>query len=192
LAHEKDLKGNIFLLMLAIVSLLLFGTIIFHNLEGWSFLDSFYFVSMTATTVGYGDFHPTHALSKIITVFYSLTIVPFILYGFTIIAKYEVERVYRQIHGIEKKQKEQESELEKTERKLEINKRLLKEQQELLDKQTRDLKKQKMTSELQGQELEGHQKKIKKAEKELKEHGEELEVVEDIVEDQIAKELKAK
>lgn len=204
--YRKKLKESIILLIVTIIALLLFGTIVFHYLEGWSFINSFYFVSMTATTVGYGDFTPTHSLSKIITVCYSLTIVPFILYAFTVIAKFEVDRFGSQMHGIKRKQKEQETELEKAERKLSENKRLLKEQQKLINKQEKELKKQGKVSREQKEELVGHQKKIKKAvkdiketekelkdtEKEVKKHGEELEVVEDIVEDQIAKELKIK
>lgn len=190
--HRKKLRESIILLVITIIALLLFGTIVFHYLEGWSFINSFYFVSMTATTVGYGDFTPTHSLSKIITVCYSLTIVPFILYAFTVIAKFEVDKVGSQMHGIKQKQKEQETELEKAERKLGENKRLLKEQQELIKKQEKELKKQEKVSKEQGVEIMGDKKKIKKAVKEIKEQSEELEVVEDIVEDQIAKELKLK
>lgn len=197
--HRKKLRESIILLVITIIALLLFGTIVFHYLEGWSFINSFYFVSMTATTVGYGDFTPSHSLSKIITVCYSLTIVPFILYAFTVIAKFEVDKVGSQMHGIKAKQKEQETELERAERKLSENKRVLKEQQELINKQERELKKQEKVSREQEAEIVGHQKKIKKAEKEIKEtekevkeQSEELEVVEDIVEDQMAKELKIK
>ena len=190
--HKKQLKENIKLLLVAIFSLLSLGTVLFTALEGWSLTDSFYFVTMTATTVGYGDFAPTHTLSKIITVFYSLTIVPFILYAFSIIAKFEVERVYRQIHGIERKQKEHEAELEKTDRKIQEQKRLIKEQQEILEEQERKVKKQEKINKEQEEELEGHQKKIKSQEKEIKEHDEELEVVEEIVEKTVEKELKTK
>ena len=167
--HQKQLKNSITLLMIAITSLLAIGTLVFSLLENWSLIDSFYFVSMTATTVGYGDFIPSHTLSKIITVFYSLAIIPFILYAFTIIAKFEVERVSRQVHGIQRKQLEQEDEIEKTERKIKEQKRLMKEQQEILEKQ---------------------EKQIKKQTKINKEQEEELEVVEDIVEDEMAKQLK--
>lgn len=209
--HRKKLKESIKLLVAAITALLLMGTIVFSALEGWSLVDSFYFVSMTATTVGYGDFYPTHTLSKIITVFYSLAIVPFVLYAFTVIAKFEVERVSRQISGIQRKQTEQEKEIEKTERKIQEQKRLMKEQQEILDKQESQIKKTKKELkehdvELEGHqkelkktkkelkehdvELEGHQKELKKTKEELKEHDVELEVVEDVVEEEMAKKHK--
>ena len=38
--------------------------------EGWSFVDSLYFVMVTVTAVGYGDMTPTDNLSKIFTVVY--------------------------------------------------------------------------------------------------------------------------
>ena len=183
--HKKDLKNSVRLLLIAISALILIGTVIFSILENWSLVDSFYFVSMTATTVGYGDFAPTHTLSKLITVFYSLAIVPFVLYAFTVIAKYEVERVSHEVHGIEKKQEEQEGEIEKTEHKIQAQKRLMKEQQEILDKQERQLRKQTKINKEQEEELEGQERKIKKHSKELKEHDEELEIVEDIVEDEM-------
>ncbi|MFO7680075.1 MAG: potassium channel family protein [Chloroflexota bacterium] len=44
-------------------------TLFYHLLEGWSLLDSFYFVAITFTTIGYGDFSPTQPLTKIITIF---------------------------------------------------------------------------------------------------------------------------
>src|SRR3974390_1059995 len=37
--------------------------------EGWSRPDSFYWAFVTATTVGYGDFHPTQRRSRIIAIF---------------------------------------------------------------------------------------------------------------------------
>ena len=48
------------------------GAILFHWLEGWNWLDSFYFVIITLTTIGYGDFSPTMPLTKIIAIFYGL------------------------------------------------------------------------------------------------------------------------
>jgi voltage-gated potassium channel len=46
------------------------GTIFYWRVEGWSLLDSFYFSSITLTTVGYGDLAPSTASGKLFTVFY--------------------------------------------------------------------------------------------------------------------------
>lgn len=51
-------------------SLLLVGTLVFHRIEGWSYLDSFYYSAVTATTVGFGDFSPKTPAGKLLTVFY--------------------------------------------------------------------------------------------------------------------------
>lgn len=40
--------------------------------EGWSLGDSLYFGFITATTVGYGDFRPTHARGKFLAVVIAL------------------------------------------------------------------------------------------------------------------------
>ena len=191
--HRKEFKISIITLIFAIIGVLVIGTVIFAFLEEWTIVDSFYFVTMTATTVGYGDFIPTHNFSKIVTIIYSLSIVPFVLYAFTIVAKYQTERVYKKITGLERKQHIQEDEIEKTERKLSTEKRKLKEQEEELEKTERKLSKQAKESrehekELleHKKELKGHQRKIKKQGEELEEHDKELEVVEDIVEEKMA------
>ena len=46
------------------------GTVVYRILEDWSWVDSFYFSSVTLTTVGYGDLSPTTTVSKLFTVFY--------------------------------------------------------------------------------------------------------------------------
>ena len=46
------------------------GTVVYHYVEGWSWVDSFYFSSVALTTVGFGDLVPTTDASKLFTVFY--------------------------------------------------------------------------------------------------------------------------
>ena len=53
-----------------ILIILLIGTVFYHLEEGWSWLDSLYFSVITLSTVGYGDFEPTTAVSKIFTIVY--------------------------------------------------------------------------------------------------------------------------
>ncbi len=43
------------------------GTIFFHFVEGWSWLDSYFFTVITLSTVGYGVLVPVTALGKIAT-----------------------------------------------------------------------------------------------------------------------------
>lgn len=52
------------------LSLLVVGTWVFHRVEGWTYLDSFYFSAISLATVGYGDFTPATAAGKLLTVFY--------------------------------------------------------------------------------------------------------------------------
>jgi hypothetical protein len=49
---------------------LLLGTFVYHNLEGWSYLDSLYFCVISLATVGYGDLTPTTPLAKLFTIIY--------------------------------------------------------------------------------------------------------------------------
>ena len=52
---------------------------VFHYLEGWNWLDSIYFVVITFTTIGYGDFTPTTPLTKLLTILISLNGVAILL-----------------------------------------------------------------------------------------------------------------
>ncbi len=46
------------------------GTIIFHYLESWTWIQSVYFTVATLTTTGYGDLAPTHESTRaVVTVF---------------------------------------------------------------------------------------------------------------------------
>ena len=51
-------------------AVLLVGTLAYHWLEGWSYLDALYFCVITLATVGYGDLTPTTPIAKVFTIFY--------------------------------------------------------------------------------------------------------------------------
>ena len=65
--------------------MIFFGAAVYHWLEGWDWLDSLYFVVITLTTIGYGDFSPTTPLTKIITIFYGLNGIVLLLMLFDVI-----------------------------------------------------------------------------------------------------------
>ena len=55
------------------------GTIVYHYIEGWSWLDTLYFSLITLTTIGYGDFSTQTDLGKIFTLLYIVIGVALIL-----------------------------------------------------------------------------------------------------------------
>lgn len=48
-----------------ILLIVISGTIFFHIVEGWSWLDSYFFTVITLSTVGYGSLVPATAIGKI-------------------------------------------------------------------------------------------------------------------------------
>lgn len=52
------------------LSTLLLGTVVYHWLEGWNYLDSLYFCVISLATIGYGDFTPTTPIARAFTIVY--------------------------------------------------------------------------------------------------------------------------
>lgn len=57
-------------LLITTVIVILAGSVVYHYLEEWSWIDSIYFSIITLTTVGYGDFSPQTDEGKVFTIFY--------------------------------------------------------------------------------------------------------------------------
>ena len=58
------------ILVAAALAILATGTVVYHYLENWSWVDSLYFSSVAVTTVGFGDLTPTSDGAKLFTVAY--------------------------------------------------------------------------------------------------------------------------
>ncbi len=61
------------------------GTFFYHFAEGWGYIDSFYFTSITLSTIGYGDLHPNTITGKIFTSFFAFAGVSIAIYALTVI-----------------------------------------------------------------------------------------------------------
>ena len=59
--------------------IILTGTICYHFIEGWSYIDALYFSVVTLTTIGIGDPHPVTDSGKLFTVVYIILGVAIIL-----------------------------------------------------------------------------------------------------------------
>lgn len=83
---------NIFIPIILFFLLLITGTVFYHNIENWRYLDSAYFSVMTMTTIGYGDFSPQTDSGKIFTIFYAFSGIGIAFYFFTLVGRYFITR----------------------------------------------------------------------------------------------------
>jgi hypothetical protein len=79
----------------SVVLVLAVGTVVYHYLEGWTWVDAFYFSAVAGSTVGFGDLSPTTNGSKLFTVVY-------IFSSITIIGTFLDQRL--KYHGVVRRQ----------------------------------------------------------------------------------------
>jgi len=79
-------------LLITTVIMIVIGTFVYHKLESWSWVDSFYFSVVALTTVGFGDLTPQTDLGKLFTVIYLITGVGLILTFIDIVYKHYLNR----------------------------------------------------------------------------------------------------
>lgn len=91
----KLLKQLLIPLILFILVLII-GTIFYHNIEGWGYLDSTYFSVVTMTTVGYGDLNPITNIGKIFTMFYIFAGLLTVFYLLSSIGRYLFMQIIRE------------------------------------------------------------------------------------------------
>jgi voltage-gated potassium channel len=79
-------------ILLSLIGLFATGTVFYRLIEGWPWIDAFYFTAVTLTTVGYGDLAPTTTASKLFTVLLILSGVGAILAFLEALVRHTVQR----------------------------------------------------------------------------------------------------
>lgn len=78
--------------IVTLIAILVSGTVFFHVVEGWSWLDSYFFTVVTISTVGYGSLVPITAVGKIgttVLIFVGLGVFAVAIQQF---ARYQMQR----------------------------------------------------------------------------------------------------
>jgi voltage-gated potassium channel len=83
--QDPETRGTVYLALILIAV----GTAFYHTVEGWTWIDSFYFSVITLATVGYGDFTPKTTAGKLFTVVYILIGLGVIASFITALARYQ-------------------------------------------------------------------------------------------------------
>ena len=82
MAHFKSLT-----LIFSLLSVIALGTVFFHVVEGWGWIDSYFFTVVTVSTVGYGSLVPATVLGKIaatVLIFFGLGIFAVAIHEFAV------------------------------------------------------------------------------------------------------------
>lgn len=122
---DPKLFVNLLIPFFIFLIVVLVGSFVYNNVEGWSPLNSIYFVVATMTTIGYGDLVPLTSTGKIFTIFFSIFGIAIALYFLSVINSFLFKKhVTKNVEDLKKQVKEEEG--FKNELKEEIKKELKK------------------------------------------------------------------
>jgi voltage-gated potassium channel len=79
--QKAELGRRLLILFFLITFLLGIGTLVYHITEGWGYVDSLYFSTISLTSRGYSELHPTKLSSILFSVLYLLIGVAVLVYG---------------------------------------------------------------------------------------------------------------
>jgi hypothetical protein len=91
---DSELKALVFFAAIIVAG----GTVFYTLAEGWSIVESFYFCVTVLTTVGFGDLHPTHTVSRLFTAGYMILGIGFVLGFISVAARQTITRVSHPHH----------------------------------------------------------------------------------------------
>jgi voltage-gated potassium channel len=81
----SNIRAQVLVAFSSLTALIIIGTVMYRHLEGWTWIQSFYFCVVTIATVGYGDLYPTTEASRLFTAFYILIGAAIALFSLSII-----------------------------------------------------------------------------------------------------------
>ena len=81
-------QKHLMAILLIFLGSILIGGYVYSVAEGWRLLDSLYFIIVTMTTIGYGDFVPKTDLGKILTMLFSFIGVGMVLYLVSLVGRF--------------------------------------------------------------------------------------------------------
>ncbi|MDD5711732.1 MAG: potassium channel protein [Smithellaceae bacterium] len=85
--------------LISLLSVIAVGTVGFHFLEGWAWVDSLYTSVITISTVGYGDFYPSHWETRLFVIVLIIFGVGVLFYTLGLFAEAMIEGRIRVIMG---------------------------------------------------------------------------------------------
>lgn len=172
------LKKRISFAIVLIVVLLGIGTAYYNMIEGWSAIDSFYFSTMTLTTIGYGDLAPTTDAAKIFTSIYAIFGIGVMLYVLTsvigvLIFRQEPHfgRLFMNLRKIRRHEKEISKIKKKVSKSAQRNRRIQGKEIKTVEKEIKDLER---SVKPPLREIDRTEKKLDEQERQIKELKERL------------------
>ncbi|MEM3422756.1 MAG: potassium channel family protein [Candidatus Bilamarchaeaceae archaeon] len=94
--NAKEKKLAVALVVLFFVYLI--SIFFYHEEEKWGYLDCAYFITMTITTIGYGDITPTTDISKIYTIFLTFAGISIAFYIISVLSSVREKIVDERLH----------------------------------------------------------------------------------------------
>jgi len=108
--NKKKLNLEILVAFAIVLLILLEGTLFYRLYDNLSWIDSFYFTTMTVVTVGLGDIAPADPVSRLFTSIYALVSIPTILFCLGLIIKrfltHEIDHIENKVEKIINTEKE--------------------------------------------------------------------------------------
>ena len=134
----ERINKQLFYTLVILIILMGVGTVYYSAAEGWSYVDSFYFSTITLTTIGFGDLAPTLPETRIFTAVYALLGIGVMLYILSSVIGgfiFHQEKYFERLFSHDKKMKRRRKEIKKEDT-------VIKEQEKKIKKQEKQLKEQ--------------------------------------------------